>query len=166
MGTIARRPAGLLDLLLAQQSGKNPSELSDTVIPVLDLGMYYDQERIQVAEETRTASAVGNSDEITVPQGESWKVLNVSCRMTHNTIGAIIRVGLFITATGSDFVMLTEGKGGTAVGAGDIFSVASNLNGLVLPPGSQLGALVEQLDLNGGSAISIVTTALVVRMEQ
>jgi hypothetical protein len=150
-------------LLLSQQQGKNPSLLGDVVFPMLDLGPFYDQERLEVKSETRTASAVGNSDEITVPQAEAWRLLNVSARATHNTIGATIRLGLFTSVGGSDFVMIGEG-GGTAVGATDIFTVSANLQGAIFPPGSQFGMLVEQLDLNAGANISVVTTALVVRM--
>lgn len=163
-GTIARRPAGLLDLLLTQQQGKNPAELGDLVLPVIDLSMFYGQERLEVNEATRTASAVGNSDEITVPQGESWGILNVSARATFNTIGQKIKISLFASVGGSDFVMLAENSA-TAVGATDIVNVFANLPFTVFPAGAQFGMLVGELDLNAGANISVVTTTLSVRME-
>lgn len=163
-GPIARRPAGLLDLLLTQQRGQNPNLLGETLVPTIDLGPFYDQERLEVNETTRTASAVGNSDAITVPAGESWRVLNVSCRGTFNAVNQVIKLGLFASVGGSDFVMLAENRAAT-VGATDSMAVAANLHGAMFPPGSQFGVLVMELDLALGTAFSIVTTTLNVRMQ-
>jgi len=163
-GPISRRPAGLLDLLLAQQQGKNPSSLSDAVAPVIDLSLFYEQERVDLESKVLSASAVGQAATITVPQGESWKIVGLTVRGTFNIIGSKIRLGLFFGIGTSAFAVVKE-LTSTAVAATDKFGDGIMPPGLILRPGSQLGCIVHEINLNAGANISTTAEVLYVRME-
>lgn len=84
---IGRYPQGYLELLAAKANGATPPEISDQVIPVLDLTPYYAAGANQLAIlSTLAISATGFwggvTSALTVPQGEWWRVHNVTAFST------------------------------------------------------------------------------------
>lgn len=85
-GPIQTLPIGLLGLLQLKSSGSNPSQLSDTVSAVYDIGKYYEQQQSQYcaslfgATPSLTTNARGQpvfqvaGANITVPNKELWLV--------------------------------------------------------------------------------------------
>lgn len=86
MGPIQTLPIGLLGLLQLKTSGGNPSQFSETVSGVYDLGKFYENQQAQMtaslfgAQPTLTTSTRNQpvftvaATPITVPQKELWYV--------------------------------------------------------------------------------------------
>lgn len=85
MGNIARKPRGLLDLLLTQSGGQNPSNLMESVRPTLDMLPFYLPERLD-ADTAAINQAVAGFTGITVPEGEVWLLLWLGVDLTSITV--------------------------------------------------------------------------------
>lgn len=149
-GPIARRPPGLLDLLLTQQQGKNPSELGDVVSPVMDLTHFYGSERLTVDSVLLAVSAVGAFSRITVPDGETWLVHFTGMNVAFNAAAQSARIGLSLILNGILFDFNNTGLV-TSVGATDVLSGTTPPIGLVFPSGAIFEANVQQFTIAAGA---------------
>jgi hypothetical protein len=163
-GPIARRPDGLLDLLLTQQQGENPKELADTVQPTLDLTKFYGAQRLTLDAVVFSVTAVGATATIEVPQGESWLVHQTSFRAPFNAVSQVARIGLGVIF-GSQLLDLGQTDTFTAVGATDTFTGQSDVLNIIFPSGTIFEAICHQLDLAAGSALNGRFNVLYTRME-
>ena len=168
-GPIARRPAGLLDLLLTQQQGKNPSELGDMLSPIIDLLPFYAQDRLSGAVGNKACTAVGDNVGITVPAGESWLVWTTSFSATFATVNQNISVYVELRgAAGTTQPVYLSDLGGlkSADGATDIVVGAQCFDkGLMIPSGTELRFVCGALNLDAQANITFRGRVLYARME-
>jgi len=88
---INRLPRGLLSYLDMQAQGNNPSQLADTVQPVIDLEPFY---RSMARYEYRLAVGTvaitpGVGAVVQIPTDQIWLVHQISSTVTNNTAGNI-----------------------------------------------------------------------------
>lgn len=166
-GPIARRPAGLLDLLLTQQQGKQPTDLGDVVTPTLDIQPFYNQERLTTETAVLSNAAVGSVAIITIPAGESWQMLFLTTRGTFNAAAQTLRIGFRIASiAGGDIIDIGQTADITAVGAADTYSGQVMFQpGQIFSAGTRFLATTQQVGLAAGAAIAGSLNALYVRME-
>lgn len=166
-GPIARRPAGLLDLLLTQQQGKNPNELGDMLLPVIDLSPFYMQERLTTATTSLTNAVVGSSATITIPAGESWMMHFLSVRGSFNAVNQRLKVGFRAASIdGGTIIDIGQTEQLDAIGATDGYSGQVQFApGSIYPAGTRFLASTQVVDLALGANISGSLNALFVRME-
>lgn len=163
-GPIARRPAGLLDLLLTQQQGRNPVELGDQLNPTIDLTKFYSAERIASSAQAVSATVVGATATTTVPNGENWILLNLGYQTITNAAGQVLRAGIYVRPT-SIAVPVGVGPTITTVGAADRISYGFDAQGLIVPSGTRIQLIIEELNLAAGAAFTVYLNCLYVRME-
>ena len=77
---IQARPLGLLSFLGLQGTGKNPTDLSDYVQPVLDLDYLYNANGLEAQNATTLLAVNGDTEELEVPAGEVWRRGRDGCR--------------------------------------------------------------------------------------
>lgn len=163
---IARRPSGLLDLLLTQQQGKNPSLLGESLSPVLDLGKFYESDRLTTATLAITVTATGVSSTTQVPSGEVWKLLGFGARGTFATVNQRLSLSFRLsTLPGGgivDMAALTFAPTGAVDKFGDGFMMPEPM---ILPPGSSITAVATNLNLDGQANIGVSGGLLFVRMD-
>lgn len=166
-GPIARRPLGLLDLLLSQQQGDNPNDLGDSVQATLDLAGFYQSERITTESVAATSAVVGSSASITIPQGEAWRMLYCGTRGSFNAIGQQLRVAFRMSSLpGGGIVDLGQTLIITAIGAADGYSGQHVFSGRdIYPPGTRFLTSSQVVNLAAGGNISGTFTVCYVRLE-
>lgn len=164
---ISRRPAGLLDLLLTQQQGRNPSELRDSVQPVMEMTPFYQSERLKISAVNANAAAVGSTATHSVPSGEYWKILSLGVggvfANATQTIGVYATIG---NLQSTNLLYLTN-FGGTfaSTATGDIWANGHEMRQpLILPSGAQIKFAVSDLALAAG-AITMQSRVMYVRLE-
>lgn len=166
---IARRPAGLLDLLLSQQQGTNPSNLSDNVNPTIDMAQFYYQDRLSVKTQNDNETAVGGTVTITVPAGESWLLWASSFAVQFATVNQrIYCYGHLTGLKGSTSPCYFTDYGGmkTPTGATDIVVGAYWFpNGFIVPSGTNIVAVVGSINLDAQPNIQVNHRVLYARME-
>ena len=166
-GTISRRPAGLLDLLLTQQQGDNPSVLGDTVWPGIDLGPFYDQERLTITNGSSAFTGLAQTNTMTIPSGESWRLLAFGLRGSFATANQYIQLGFQIGGVSGSASVDIDARLFTAVGATDLYSgsfpwVKGNI---IFPSGTNFRTKVESLNLDAQANLTVSVNALYVRMD-
>lgn len=87
--TIQRFPRGLLDLLGSKSNGDNPTVLSPTVVPILDLSAMYQFDKMEARNaSTNVVNLTGawavTGSIFTVPAGEIWLLHNLSVNSNAN----------------------------------------------------------------------------------
>lgn len=163
---ISRRPAGLLDLLLAQQQGKNPADLLESVQPILDMVPFYNTDRLTDSNQAFGATAVGGGTNIEVPAGEYWRMISAGIFVTFATVNQEIKVSLALSQIGSTTQYITEFDGlRSAVRANDQeiggYDFPSNL---IVPSGARFRFECDSINLDGQPSIVVSGTLLYVRM--
>ncbi len=92
---INKVPNGLLALLDLKQLGKNPGQLSDVVIPTIDvLGAYGAYDLRLYADQT--TSAVPFVATVTIPVGETWIPLHMSMAYPVGNIGGMAHMRMYV----------------------------------------------------------------------
>lgn len=92
MSRIQSPPRGLQDLLGTQNFGQNPNELSQTVVPVVNMGNFYQLDKTFTPRQTvnfpvSPGVQPGDRAVIEVPAGQMWYVWKLSAAVS-NIIGA------------------------------------------------------------------------------
>lgn len=87
--TIQRFPRGLLDLLGSKSNGDNPTVLSPTVVPILDLSAMYQFDKMEARSATTNVVNLAGAwavtgTQLTVPAGEIWLLHNLSVNANAN----------------------------------------------------------------------------------
>ena len=166
-GPIARRPAGLLDLLLTQQQGENPKTLGDSVSPVLDILPFYNQERLDTDVQSVNMTAVNSFTSVLIPAGESWRVLCWSVRGAFATVNQTVRLGFRMQQfTGGGLVDLPALQF-AASGATDLWGGCTVLPGdemVIYPSGTRFLTYAQELNLDAQANIALTSTVLFVQM--
>ena len=166
-GPIARRPSGLLDLLLTQQQGKNPSTLGDDLLPVLDLREFYESQRIETVGGSLSTTAVNQSSTITVPSGQVWRPLFHAVSGVFATANQEIAIGFEIGALPGAWQPTTDAHRFVAQGATDRFGNSANYSGcgIIVPSGTKFVIRVHEIDLDAQANIPLNIQLAYVRME-
>lgn len=164
---ISRRPSGLLDLLLTQQQGKNPSVLGESVQPVIDLTEMYATDRLTIETLNRTYTAIAQTTNFDVPPGETWRLFGVGGFFTFATIDQHLSVAVSLqripNATHHVGQLVGPTEPLTATGKATIgYEFA---NPLWIPPGTRIQLSCNDLDLDGQASIVAVHTVMFTRME-
>ena len=163
---ISRRPAGLLDLLLSQQQGQNPTKLEDDVQPIIDMSQFYEADRISIDALTTNLSAVGVTATHTVPAGEHWKLIAVGFAGVFNAANQ--RVQIYFSFSGFSGTALGYSIGWdakTAAAASDVYADGLYFpQPLIVPSGTELKFSCGSLDLQA-STTSLLSRVIYVRME-
>jgi len=163
---ISRRPSGLLDLLLTQQQGKNPALLEDDVQPIIDLGPFYEAERLETINASNAVTATGvQASTIDVPAGEYWKLLCLSIYADFGAGNQDILPFIRIRNLGSIVHVLTprfQSSSAFTLAQGDQLWLPQPLH---CPSGVSFEMNVEGLDLQGQPNILTLMEALYVRMD-
>lgn len=164
-GPIARRPSGLLDLLLTQQQGKNPTQLGDTTIPTLDLSPFYLQDRLENKRVAVVANATTDSVGIEVPASETWWVYGYGISGIFATVNQSIKARVRLTNITGDSGAELPAMAVSAVGATDIFSDGVFLpQPIMLSSGAELLMQTMSLNLDGQANITVTFSGLFARM--
>lgn len=166
-GPIARRPAGLLDLLLTQQQGKNPTNLGDDVVPVLDIVPFYNQERLDTDIQSVNMTAVNSFTSAIIPAGESWRVLAWSVRGAFATVNQTVRLGFRMQQLGGGGLVDLPSVPAAAVGATDLWGGATVLPGdslVIYPAGTRFLTYAQSINLDAQANIALTSTLLFVQM--
>jgi hypothetical protein len=82
---IAGFPRGLLSLLDAQNFGTNPSQVSETIVPTVDVAPFLASSVMRLVNCPAAAALVGGFNACplgVVPPGETWLVIRVSAQVT------------------------------------------------------------------------------------
>lgn len=157
--SIQRVPIGLLDHLGIKSTGDNPSILTDSVIPVVDLTPMYLINRWEyINTTTAVAGAVGvvtaaAPADLQVPNGQLWVVQDFSVRSAAMPAGTTYRLTLcgFNAQTGIPFAFAPIAQT-TTVGE----AVAINWAGpIIIRPGEALGLFVQALTLGVAQAFFV-----------
>lgn len=164
-GPIARRPAGLLDLLLAQQQGKNPSSLGDDVLPVIEITDFYNQERIITQGGSLSMTAVNGTNTITIPAGEVWRPIYHACSGTFATTNQTVRIGWEIGSLPGSWQVTHKTERFEAVGATDKFGNAAAFPGCIFPSGTKFLLRVQEINLDAQANIGLNVQMAYIRME-
>jgi len=163
---ISRRPAGLLDLLLAQQQGQNPTDLIDSVSPTIDMLKFYEAERLDVTRDVKNVTAVGDVGAVDIPAGEYWKVLAIACNWVFATVNQRLGIRIEVKNIGETRQDLITSVVKTPTGATDEAAVALRLGSpVIFPSGTTLQSRASSLALDGEANIQLTTTVFYVRME-
>lgn len=95
MSRINRLPWGLQNLLGSTAQGDNPSNLEESVRPILDVTPHYELERLNSQSVSGANTAIGGSETITIPDGEVWEIVTISCSALNSfNAGGFIRMAL------------------------------------------------------------------------
>lgn len=139
--SITRTPPGLLSLLDLKVGGQNPRELSDLVLPTLDVTELYATNSRFVGRFSGSKAAIGPSaSDFTVPNDEIWILKAVSAHTA--TLGPGMSIGITPTinyrqtAGTSGFVYLDTTR--DIYGPTD-FAVTGWDGELILRPGEGIG---------------------------
>lgn len=165
---ISRRPGGLLDLLLSQQQGKNPPNLSDSVLPTIQMLDFYSTDRQSVETSSRVYSAVAQSSNIDIPAAEVWRILGFGATWTWNAVDQSLRIGVQLQRlpSGSFTVGELEGPTTNPINATGLATVSKLCTEpLWLPPGSRIQFLSNEFDIALGANITATHSVLYTRME-
>ena len=164
MALINRVPQGLLGLLDTKTLGKNPDDLSNTIVPTVDLKDLFLvnsglQQDIVTAAAVTSASLLTPVALVSVPAGELWFVLNVTAEVIVGlSPGADYRVVPILNGPGGFAgAQILQGNGeptNTTIATGESVSISYNGSPyLVAPPGSEFGSMPVR-SFNGASAVT------------
>lgn len=157
-------PVGLLSLLDAKSMGKAPSEVADSYAPTLeclDLFMLNRQVFIGASAVNAVLTTTVRFAELTVPNGELWRVWRYDVQSNNLGAGQQIRLVGQIANTAANAVACTQGRGATGAAVNEQVLVCTE-EPFWLTSGQALGFLAEQLI---GGPITVSGHALVTRLK-
>lgn len=169
MSQINRPPKGLQDVLGSKNFGVNPNQLSQSVVPTVDIGQFYTADLMDIARDDVTNLTLLDQAELTIPTGEVWFVykLNLYGNDANNDFTTRAYIDLprnNVAGTPDAFHLEPMIYDASAVGV-DQFTVERPLNAW-FPSGTQF---VHQLIFYSGTIPSIFDlsiAALILRVEQ
>ncbi len=150
---INRVPPGLLNLLGLKQTGRNPSSMAEFVQPIMELRDWY----FAASQQVTTGSAVPANSAfqavtipITVPQDETWYVLQLSALLTRDAAAvATLTAWLQYNWGGGPAVRASSVAESSRVGAR---ITMEGPRGLFLPPGTTFSMLIDASAAIGAAA--------------
>jgi hypothetical protein len=156
MATIATPPRGMISLFGLRDMGAVPNDLSNVVVPTIDITEFALVNRETVGFGSVAVNAVGNwalGSNATVPPGEMWYVHSFT--LTNNTLGAgaAIRYRPVVWEAGTPFVRGPQ----VSAGVGESATVGTDRMFLVTA-GQQMQVWIEGITgnatINGYGLIS------------
>lgn len=170
MGQVNRIPKGFLDLIGAQQQGKNPPIFSDAVAPIIDLTSLYLGQTLGVHQTSFSTTVPGNGNLVSVPQDETWLLLSGGIWESAGAGGEwsawewTIQSTPRPDATGVRQATIAVSPRVTNNNAGEILAHGFNLGQpLLLQPGVQIFTRIMERD--GTPARTANLTFLIYRLE-
>lgn len=163
---ISRRPGGLLDLLLTQQQGKNPTMLGDAVSPVIEMAKFYETDRLTVSQGTANFTAVGSVATLSVPAAETWLLRGLGSRWSWATASQDLKFHYqFVSLPTTTYDLPGSGLlAATGIGDTDSFSLVMS-DPFFIPSGTQIRCICDSIALDGEANILQRVEALYVRLE-
>ena len=89
-GTINKLPLGWLGFLGIKNGGEYPQDASTVLSPTWDMTNLYSYGNAEIANDNQNTSVLGNVSLTTVPNGETWLVLDQSATTGDLTAGQTI----------------------------------------------------------------------------
>lgn len=162
---VQRRASGLLSALGIVGSGDTPNALAELVSPTMDVQLFFDAGRHEIADASGAAVAAGDNVTITVPATQAWRVIGLSARFVAG-VGAApapsFWCGVRFTGTGNFNVLgFHYEQAVTLSGAGGEEAAApANLSApFILGPGAQLRAQLATGAVAGSTLIVVAAIA-------
>lgn len=149
MGRIQNTPEGLLDLLGSKVGGRYPDVISDSAVPTVSLNGLLRGRRIATAVANSLTSAVNDSAELTVPEGEVWEVFAIDSIVSATAAAQLtnIRIQLENLANSADpQEIIIVANHVAPVGSAAVHAMAGTTiydEPLVLPAGTLIKAIVS-----------------------
>lgn len=81
MSQINQVPVGLQSLLGSKNFGRNPADLTQAVIPTLELLPFYSQQRMSLAQQELNVTSAGQGISIEVPGNEMWLAYHLTAHV-------------------------------------------------------------------------------------
>jgi hypothetical protein len=108
---VNRNPAGAVELLNLNLQGEFPRQLTDTIVPTIDVTpFYYNGLLMRNANGSGALTALGQSLGITIPEGETWALKNISIRFVNlDAAAATAGFGLEARQIGTTDTVITFG---------------------------------------------------------
>lgn len=161
MSRLAGFPQGLLSLLGSQDFGEAPNELSQVIVPIVDLTPMYQASK-QSIETTSPGNAIAgvNGTTFQVPTGETWIIKAADVRMAAGAGAAVSAFCLVITSPGPSGNAALFASEMSAVAANQIRHANLRFPGIVLPSGAGIGYYAEGLTLATPVFVTVAATRL------
>lgn len=158
---VQRIPNGLLGWFGIKNGGVNPTDVSATLDPSIDMLEWYLLGDVETAQVTFSTNALGFNSGVQVPAGEWWYLHSASVLVTVPAAGNIT------VACGTSFQ--GAGGGSNAHRFGDFINSSNPTDtmlavyngGIFLPPGARVGMyLTRNTGLAGFPVLQYAWTAL------
>lgn len=150
MALINRVPQGFLGLLDTKTLGQNPSDLSNTIVPTVDLKELFlsnsglKGDGVTAAGVTSASLQVRVAD-VTVPAGELWFVVSASSKVLVGLTGGLdFAVDLVIDTPNFQEHILASvtPQNNASLSTGESIAVVANFSpALIAPPGTTFGSV-------------------------
>jgi hypothetical protein len=167
---INKLPTGLLSFLQSVAFGVNPRVLLDEVRPVLDLDAFLSAGEIDGVSTSFAMTAVGQTNAITIPQSELWRIHWIGVQNAITTISVadirtVVTASVPLASGGSLVMPIAVQPDQKVINAGIAIRQMSFAffppQRMFLQPGTEIRCTAEDLLL--GVAPSILNTMIVVR---
>lgn len=164
---IQRTPLGLLGLLGIKSLGKNPDQISDTVIGAINMAPFYWASKLEVHAElvTNVGATAGDAPLITVPDSEDWLVLGVGLDIsTGQTVGDVNDLSCtLLPPRGVEGLTVVQHATQTINSVLDVTHFGKQLEfPIVLPGGSRIAWIFNQALTTD---IGVEVIAMIVRLD-
>lgn len=118
MSKINRLPLGWLGFLGIKNGGQYPQDTSPILAPTFDLAEMYYSANSEYLAATNAAAAIGGVTYFTVPNGETWWLLNAAAQSVTLGAGQTVEFVLQTTDPGNlATIILSQAQGSRTVGA-------------------------------------------------
>ena len=177
MTGINRPPLGLQDLLESQNFGANPRELLLEVRPTLDMLGLLKWRGVSRQNSSNTGvTAINQNTQVDIPNNEIWETLAFAVTVTNSnaagaraTVQHRLRLLTAEDAGGTGLLNLTVGRSAVPT---ILDATATTVNyggevwfpsGTFFGPGTGFQGLIADLDLNGGTSVTLRVDVLFYR---
>jgi len=148
MSTINVLPKGFQEYLGNTSQGVNPSELNPNVQSGVDIGPFYDVDKMRQKALTANVSTPLTGAREIIPQGEVWSPVQLSGRITGLTIGDVVSIGVEIWDPAQNRTTLAVVPPFTATAVADNYAIAwSPTRQIWFPSGWSFASLVYQINI-------------------
>lgn len=164
---LTERPQGLLDLLGIQSGGRYPQHFTEQLLPVFEIGYWYQQWQKEVVEgPSTTFTNLATMFQIfTVPDGQVWLVHQVNIRSLASVAGTVAQLSTEIwtsaTSTGLQENLLQNTVISPASASSRVSGSANFAPPIVLQPGT--GVWMGPSVLQGSTFPAIIPKMIITR---
>lgn len=168
MGVINRVPLGLLDLLQSKTDGRNPGDMSDQVVPTIDIEPYYLASRASFEFFVVSTTAVGAIANIDVNDSEVWFLYAIDTEWIAVNIGDIVQLSVELSRFADapsplSAVTIFAPPADTAVAIGDVHTRSIIFDRpLPMPSGMRVQGVVSRRSLTTNVAVNLAIYRLTI----